>query len=108
MAVASSLLRSLKPLTSHKADFIRFKRGLQVVRKKVDLTSQKLKALYEGLRQPQTETVPCPVYALYNFLPASGKNLNPAPIASLLLFIDILYGDNCIDRPHWQRFFLRL
>jgi len=92
MTVASSLLHSLKPLTSHKASLIRLKRGLQVERK-VDLTSQKLKALYEWLRQPQTETVPCSTYTLYNFLQASGKNLNPASIASLLLFIDILLGN---------------
>jgi hypothetical protein len=109
--VAKSVRRFLKPLVNKKLNRLQLKPRVNVnITNPQDearnvITKVQLKKIYEWLNDPETETLPCSAYVLYNLLKAKRKDINVEELSILLILIDILSGninaDTSIENPRY-------
>ncbi|MCM8780159.1 MAG: cysteine peptidase family C39 domain-containing protein, partial [Candidatus Omnitrophica bacterium] len=96
-AVAQSIYRFLKPLVDKPIEQVQIRPGLVInvalSNNREPLTANRLKSIYDWLKKPETETVPCSAYVLYNLLKEKGIDVNIVELSSLLILIDILVGN---------------
>jgi hypothetical protein len=103
-AVAKSIYRFLKPLTNKELDQIQIKDDLIVdASSKGYIEQRELKKIYEWLKRPNTPTVPCSAYVLYNLLKSRGVNARIEQLSTLLILIDILSGNISSPPPQEEK-----
>jgi len=84
-AVAKSVYRFLKPLVNKEIDQVQIKPDLIIDTHDAGrVTRDELKNLYEWLEKPETGTVPCSAYVLYNLLQERGIKARIEELSSLL------------------------
>ena len=83
-AVSQSVTHFLKPLVNKTVNQVQIKEGLVIDAKGKSLSKKEIASLAEWLKQPETETVPCSAYVLYNLLKNEGISVRVEELAALL------------------------
>ncbi|MDP1853265.1 MAG: cysteine peptidase family C39 domain-containing protein, partial [Candidatus Omnitrophota bacterium] len=92
--VAESISRYLTPLANKRLSQLELKPGLLIaIPEGKKWTKDEIKSLVSWLKQPETETVPCSTYVLYNLLLAKNKEVKVEELSTLLILIDALSGN---------------
>ncbi|MBU4140932.1 MAG: hypothetical protein KKA80_03460, partial [Candidatus Omnitrophica bacterium] len=97
--VAESIHRFLSPLADKPLEYLQISDRVtldltnQRTNEPTILTKSQLDQIYAWLKDPQTGTVPCSAYVLYNLLEGKGIDVQVEELSTLLLIIDILAGN---------------
>ena len=92
-AVAKSIYGYLKPLAKKEVNQVQLKAGINIDVENSALDLRQIKRIYNWLKDPKTETVPCSAYVLYNLLKSFNISIPVEQLSSLLILIDILNGN---------------
>jgi len=103
-AIADAVYRFLKPLANKPVGRVQIKPGLIISKShQPPVTSHQIKEIYKWLKRPETETVPCSAYVLYNLLRGIGKKVKVEELSALLILTDILSGNIAVPPASEQK-----
>ncbi len=91
-AVADSVYNFIRPLVNKNISQVQIKPGLNIEFNS-KITNAQAREINQWLKNPETETVPCSTYVLYNLLKGQGKDVRVEELSSVLILIDLLSGN---------------